>query len=74
MSISRHIMQQDGYCRSCGYSLLRGSAAVETPIFATGSAHNYFCYGCAYKIAKVALADVSLDDFGQELLMDKLEK
>jgi hypothetical protein len=67
-------MQQDGSCRSCGVPLSRGGAAVKTPNRAVGSAHNYFCYSCAREIAKVALADADLNEFGQEIVMDKLEK
>jgi RNase P subunit RPR2 len=74
MSISRHIMQQDGTCRACRAPLSRGSEAVKTPNRADGSAHHYFCYSCAREIAKVALADADLDVFGQELVMDKLNK
>lgn len=67
-------MQQDGFCRSCSKGLPRGEIGIRTPNHGAGSSNLYFCTSCARKIAKIVLADEDLNEFGQELVMDKLVK
>lgn len=74
MSITRHTLQQDGNCVSCGEVVLRGNDVIKTPNLNGWAANKFFCFDCGREIAKIALANADLEEFGQELVMDKLNK
>lgn len=65
-------MQQDCNCRVCGIKLHRTHEAIKTPNISSGRPNLYFCFTCAREIAKAVLVDADLEEFGQELVMDKL--
>lgn len=72
--IENYQMQRDGTCRPCGVKLLRGTLVIRTPAIGGQDNKVYICLDCARTIAKIVLMDSDLDQFGQELVMYKLEK
>jgi DNA-directed RNA polymerase subunit RPC12/RpoP len=70
--IEKWTMKQDGICRPCGLRLLKGTVAIKTAAHGGQDKTVYICMDCGRSIAKVVLATADLDEFGQEMVMDKL--
>lgn len=70
--IEKYTMKRDGSCRPCGKRVLRGTDVIKTAAFGGQDNQVYICMDCGKEIAKIALAGVNLDEFGQEIVMEVL--
>lgn len=68
----KHKMLRKGKCRPCGIPLTPGTEVIKTNANGGQDSQVYICMSCARDIAKIVLADVNLDEFGQEIVMEKL--
>lgn len=72
--IEKYTMQRDGSCRPCGTTLERGQTVIRTAAYGGQDSQVFICMECGYELAKIALETVDLDEFGQEIVMDKLKQ
>lgn len=70
--IEQWTMKQTGSCRPCGNKLSRDTVVIKTAAHGGQDSKVYICMDCAREIAKLALATADLDEFGSEMVMDKL--
>jgi len=73
-NIEKYTMQRDGTCRPCGKKLERGDEMIRTNAFGAQDSQVFICLDCGRDIAKIALEKEDLDEFGQEMVMEKLQK
>ena len=72
--IEKYTMQRDGSCRPCGKKIERGDSVIRTAAYGGQDSQVFICMACGREIAKIALEKEDLDEFGQEMVMEKLLK